>query len=635
MPKVTVQLHIQQLEVSNKKKLSPTFGKKECTRDNISMSLKKAREYETLKGAINAYLQLQADYKNFEVSKMYLRDLEADAPNALGIWIISSVLIEKWFGEYEHGNVVDVGVIVDAVPPEDESSESDSEGERATRAAKRQKSNSGGARSRSRSGSGSGSRPRRREPEPENPWAPVERVFCVRSALVWKPTGGGQLEVSTAAPWKITLHDGEFADGDPTLGAVYRTHRGTGAICFEGGNCDDFLDQIDLESAEYMDAGAAEKPATPCLDSLYCALRKGAFAGVAASGVSAAPKSKLYVATRGSRGGPRRAVVEMTRRELSQCISRCNGGEVVHLALGGSSDGGAGAAPYAATSSDDAGLAELVSKPSARTAARGQISASLVNTSAFNTRANAVYVMPPNSAARAVLTNAIAKGEFAIPALPDGLLALSDLTSLTEFFQGKVDARAGMTKMPALRRACAGGAVQELAGAANSGATEADPIVRLLGLHMLQRQQQQIAPGAGVTEIMQLLERQDRQRQQQQAAQQQQQAAQQQQQQQMMMQMMMMRPQFSQLIPAPRPVSTRTPAGADFTLKYAFDGAAYASIGGISVALGVAVTLISKSGGWASVRTADGREGLVPMDRLEASPGLPPPPPPPLPPSLQ
>jgi Tfp pilus assembly protein PilV len=120
------------------------------------------------------------------------------------------------------------------------------------------------------------------------------------------------------------------------------------------------------------------------------------------------------------------------------------------------------------------------------------------------------------------------------------------------------------------------------------------------------------------------------QQQQQQAAQQQQQLAAQQQQHHMMMQMVMNQRQQSSPIPnAHRAALTPNPDGANFTMKHAFDGTSYAKSGGISVALGDTVTLLSKNGGWAKVRTADGRVGNVPLDRLAALAGLPPPPPPP------
>jgi hypothetical protein len=83
---------------------------------------------------------------------------------------------------------------------------------------------------------------------------------------------------------------------------------------------------------------------------------------------------------------------------------------------------------------------------------------------------------------------------------------------------------------------------------------------------------------------------------------------------------------------AHRAALTPNPDGANFTMKHAFDGTSYAKLGGISVALGDTVTLLSKKEGWATVRTADGCEGRVPLDRLGALAELPPPPPPPPPP---
>jgi hypothetical protein len=113
----------------------------------------------------------------------------------------------------------------------------------------------------------------------------------------------------------------------------------------------------------------------------------------------------------------------------------------------------------------------------------------------------------------------------------------NDLTSLTDFFQGKVTARAGMITMPALRSACAGGAPPASASAASSGAGGDDDLSRMLGNHLAaqQQQQQQAAVDARFKSIVDMMQQQ----QQQQAAQQQQQLAAQQQQHHMMMQMVM------------------------------------------------------------------------------------------------
>jgi hypothetical protein len=124
MPTVKLKLYMQKQNPSGKKKCTPTFSKKECTIDQQSMPLKSAREYDTLKAAINAHVATIREYKDCTVIMMYVRDCEAEL-RALGFWIKSSVLLEEWFDDYEHNNMIDVGVIIGAAPGEGSSSDSE------------------------------------------------------------------------------------------------------------------------------------------------------------------------------------------------------------------------------------------------------------------------------------------------------------------------------------------------------------------------------------------------------------------------------------------------------------------------------------------------------------------------------
>jgi hypothetical protein len=225
-----------------------------------------------------------------------------------------------------------------------------------------------------------------------------------------------------------------------------------------------------------------------------------------------------------------------------------------------------------------------------------------------------------------VLIAAIENGTFKIPLLPLGLLSVDNLAPLTEFFQKKLDANEGILRMPALRAQVAGGAgAGGGSGAGHEDKTNGEGSFEQLAKMLLLRQMQQ--PQAAAQQTQQ----QWQQRMQQQMQQQQQQWQQQQWQQQQMMMVTMQGRQVSP-IPARAAVPTPTPADVDFIMKHAFNGSAYAAFDGISVAQGAAVTLISETqGGWAKVRTADGRVGMVPRNRLEASPKppmpeLPPPP---------